>query len=486
MKTAISDLEPQKLWENFESICNIPHPSKHEEKIIEFVKSIGESSGLETTVDKVGNVIIRKPATTGYEALKVTTLQSHLDMVPQKNSGIDHDFTKDPIKPYIDGEWITAENTTLGADNGIGVATILSILQSNEIEHGPLEALFTIDEETGMTGAFNLEPGILNGEILLNLDSEDEGELYIGCAGGVSTHAAFHFETADLHDGYNCYQLHLCGFKGGHSGVDIHLERGNSNIEMARILFELINKFDAEVISFNGGDLRNAIPREAKSLIAIPESHEKEFINEIMLLEQRLKNELAVNAKGINLKFKQIDCEKPAIAKLIIKTVLRAIISCPNGVLRRNIEIPEVVELSSNLGIINTFDDKIEIHTLQRGSIDTLRELAAEQVRHVFELAGAQVSHSGEYPGWSPNPHSPILEKMKNIYLNMYGEEAKVRVIHAGLECGIIHAGHQKMDMISFGPTIRFPHSPDEKVHIASVRKFWDYTLEVLKNIPNQ
>ena len=486
MKQKMIELQPACIWENFAKICAIPHPSKHEEQMVRFIISIAKKYNLFTYIDTAGNVIIRKPATTGYENLKTVTLQSHLDMVPQKNSDIAHNFVLDPIKPYIDGEWVTAENTTLGADNGIGVATILSLLEATDIPHGPLEALFTIDEEAGMTGVFNLDENMLQGEILINLDSEDEGELYVGCAGGVNTQATFHYKQSDTPDNYSCYTLTFSGFKGGHSGVDIQLERGNPNQETARLLLDLINEYEVEVGCINGGTLRNAIPREVVSMVAIPDKYLLQVKNLITKFETTLCTELANRAPDLKLTLAPTQDNSPSLEKSQIKNILKAIISCPNGVLRMSTEMAGVVESSSNMGMIKTTDETIEIYTLQRASHNSLRSLAAERVRHVFELAGAQVKHDGEYPGWVPELDSQILKIMKLTYEEMYNITPKVLVIHAGLECGIIHSKYPHMEMISLGPTICFPHSPDEKVNIKSVEKFWHYLLKSLTVIPTK
>jgi len=486
MKDEISKLEPQKVWSNFEKICSIPHPSKHEGKIIEFVESTGKRLGLLTHVDEAGNIIIRKPATPGFEQFKMITLQSHLDMVPQKNSDTKHDFVLDPIRPVLDGDWVTAQGTTLGADNGIGVATTLAILESSDIEHGPIEALFTVDEETGMTGAFNLEQGLLEGEILINLDSEQEGELYIGCAGGVTTQATFHFEETEVPAFHEFYELSLSGFKGGHSGVDIHLERGNPNQEIARFLLELVNENEVHVCTINGGSLRNAIPREATAVIAVKNGYYQELKEMVKSFELTLKSERQSQGAGIRLELSKSQQNQSRIDHLELKNILKSIIASPNGVLEMNSEMPGVVEVSSNMGIVTTSSGCLTVNTLQRASHDTLRTLSAERIRHVFELAGAQVEHHGEYPGWVPEPDSEILGTMSSVYESMFHTKPIVLVIHAGLECGLIHSNYPQMEMISLGPTIKYPHSPDEKVNIASVEKFWIYLLQVLKSVPKR
>ncbi|HBX51648.1 MAG: cytosol nonspecific dipeptidase [Bacteroidetes bacterium GWF2_33_38] len=482
----IRNLEPKVIWENFQNICNIPHPSKHESAIIEFVKKFGQDLGLKTIVDEVGNVIIKKPATKGMENRKGIVLQGHLDMVPQKNSDTNHDFVKDPINAYIDGEWITARGTTLGADNGIGCAAAMAVLQSKDIAHGPIEALFTIDEETGMTGAFGLKPNLLDGEILMNLDSEDEGELYIGCAGGVDTNAEFTFTKDSVPADSVAYKISITGLKGGHSGLDIILQRGNSNKIMTRFMWNAYRNLNLRMASFEGGSLRNAIPREAFAVVTISKSNEKELLKYADEYYQIIKKELASTEP--EFKFELVKAQMPTdlIDATTTQNLLSALYACPNGVMRMSDDMKGLVETSLNLAIVKSKENTIEVNCLLRSSVDSAKEDLSHMVENVFALAGANVKHEGAYPGWKPNVESPILKTMKEGYNKKYGKIPEVKAIHAGLECGLLGNVYPKMDMISFGPTIRYPHSPDEKVHIASVQKFWDFLVETLKYAPTK
>jgi len=483
MSQKITNLEPKAVWKIFYELTQIPRPSKKEGKAVQFVRKFGEQLGLKTHVDSVGNVIIKKPATSGMETHKGVILQSHLDMVPQKNSDTSHDFEKDPIDAYIDGDWVKAKGTTLGSDNGIGVAAILAILESGSLEHGPLEALFTVDEETGMTGAFNLKPGLLDGDILLNLDSEDEGELYIGCAGGVNTTGKLTFSKEPVPSGSRAYNLSLTGLKGGHSGLDIHLGRGNSNKLLNRFMYHAGKHYELRLASIDGGSLRNAIPRESFAMVTVPSIHESDFLNAIDEYLDILR--LEIGAVDTNLKFIAIPTEIPdhLINRDTQERLFKAVYGIPNGVIRMSYDMPGVVETSTNLAIIKSDNQNIEILCLLRSSVDSAKEDLASAIQSVLELAGAEVVHDGSYPGWKPDVNSPVLHTMKTVYHKMYGKEPEVKVIHAGLECGIIGDVYKGMDMISFGPTIRFPHSPDEKVHVGSVGKFWEFLIETLKNI---
>lgn len=483
MATQINELTPKSLWKNFESLCTIPRPSKKEERVISFVIDFAKKHGLAYKKDDVGNVVISKPATKGNEHKPGIVLQSHLDMVPQKNSATVHDFEKDPIQPYIDGEWVKAKGTTLGSDNGMGVAASLAVLEATDIAHGPIEALFTIDEETGMTGAFNLKPGFLSGSILLNLDSEDEGELYIGCAGGLNTSATFTFNQEAVPSNSKAFKVNLIGLKGGHSGVDIHLGRGNANKIMNRFLWKADRELDIRIASIEGGSLRNAIPRESFVKITVPAAHEGALKNWAVEFGKMIKNELS--SVEPDIAFELVADEMPAkvMDKATQTKFLNAIYAVPNGAMRMLSDMPEVVETSTNLAIIKSTDKSIEIKCLLRSSVDSAKDDLANAMTSVFELAGASVVHDGSYPGWKPNVNSKILQTMKQVYQNKYGKTPEVKVIHAGLECGIIGDVYKNMEMISFGPTIRFPHSPDEKVNIATVAKFWDYLIETLKSI---
>ncbi|MFC2137042.1 aminoacyl-histidine dipeptidase [Bacteroidota bacterium] len=486
MEKVLQHLEPQKIWINFEKICEIPHPSTKEQKLADFVKSFGEELNLETLVDDVGNILIRKPATKGLENRKTVILQAHLDMVPQKNRNKKFDFDNDPIDVIIDGEWIKANETTLGADNGVGVAAIMAVLESNDIEHGPIEGLFTIDEETGMTGAFGLEPGFLQGDILLNLDSEDEGELYIGCAGGMDTTATLTYHEENVPENFLCYKLSVTGLKGGHSGMDINKGRGNAIKIMGRILWEATKNFDLRLIEITGGGMRNAIPREAFAVIAIPKTFEQEFQDYYDFIYDTIKSELEISDPIFTLDLNTHDMPEMAIDFNTQKKLLAAIYACPNGVIRHDPSMPSIPETSSNLAIINTDSGRIEIQFLLRSSIESAKDDLGNMLLSIYELTGAEVAHSGEYPGWRPNIESEILGVMKKVYNDQFGKDPEVKIVHAGLECGVIGDTYPNLDMISFGPTIVHPHSPDERVEIRSVQKFWQYLLETLKSVPER
>lgn len=481
----ISKLEPKRLWEIFDKLCEIPRPSKKEAEIIAFVKQFGLDLGLETNVDKVGNILIRKPATSGMENKKVVVLQGHLDMVPQKNSDVDHDFDKDPIQPFIDGDWVTAKGTTLGADNGIGVAAALAVLESGNLEHGPVEALFTVDEETGMTGAFGLQPGFLKGDILINMDSEDEGELYIGCAGGMDANVSMNYEEEKVSGSMLGYKLSLTGLKGGHSGMDINSGRANANILLARFIRYIERNSEVRVAWFAGGDLRNAIPRESFAHVVFPADKEKSFLDSVSEFETISRNEFSVTEPDLAFK-----AEKSDVVEVMDTNSQRkffnAVHACPNGVIRMSDSMQGLVETSTNMAVVKVEDGKAMVQCLMRSSVDTAKDNLAQRIQGVFELAGAEVKFAGAYPGWKPNPDSPILKVMQDVYNNMYGKVPEIKAIHAGLECGLLGGVYPHLDMISFGPTIRYPHSPDEKVNIETVKKFWDFLVETLKNIPGK
>ncbi len=486
MNTNLKTLHPQTLWTYFAEICQIPHPSKKEEKIIKHVKNFGEKLGLETHVDKVGNILIRKPATPGYENRQTIILQSHLDMVPQKNNDTQHDFEKDPIKAYIEGEWVKAEGTTLGADNGIGAASAMAVLADNSLEHGNIECLFTIDEETGMTGAFALEEDFLKGDILLNLDSEDEGELYIGCAGGIDTTATFPYKMINVVGASEAWKIIIKGLKGGHSGLDINLGRGNANKLITRILWQANRNFQLQINEIDGGSLRNAIPREASAIVVVPKENEVEFEKMVKELTLKIKNELRNTEPGLTITLEKTLLPKQIIDPAVTHRMLQGVYACPNGTIRMTDDMPGVVETSTNLAILKSDGEKIEVCSLQRSAVDSAKEDLCNMIRCAFEMAGATVEHSGSYPGWKPNMESPILRTMTQVYENKFGKTPQIKVIHAGLECGIIGGAFPNLDMISFGPTIRNPHSPDEKVKIDTVGLFWEYLTETLKNAPEK
>ena len=484
MTKVLSHLEPNSVWTIFEALCAIPRASKNEQKAIDYVKAFGEKLGLETIVDNAGNVIIRKPASQGMESRRGIILQGHLDMVPQKNNDTVHDFLKDPISPVVDGEWVRAEGTTLGADNGIGVAAALAILQDKELKHGPLECLFTIDEETGMTGAFELKEDLLQGDILINLDSEDEGELYIGCAGGIDTIATFDFSREDSPGGMVAYEITVKGLRGGHSGLDIHLGRGNANKLLNRLLWTAYHEFDCQLASIKGGSLRNAIPREATATVVLAVSHAQSFENMVSAMSADISKELGSADPDFTTQAIKTAMPSQTFSAADSLKLFQALYGCPNGPIRMITEMPEVVETSTNLAIVNATEKGVVVESLQRSATDSAREDLCNMIRSVFELAGANVENKGAYPGWKPNVQSPILTTMKEVYKQKYGKVPAQKVIHAGLECGILGGKYPSLDMISFGPTIRNPHSPDEKVKIDTVGMFYDFLVETLENAP--
>ena len=477
-------LEPKALWQNFYSLTQVPRPSHKKEQIGAFLVNFGKSLGLETVQDEIGNVLIRKPATPGMENRKAVVLQAHMDMVPQKNSSVPHDFQKDPIDAYIDGEWVTAHDTTLGADNGIGLAAAMTVIQSKDIKHPAIEMFITVDEETGMFGAFGLQPNVLKGDILINMDSEDEGELYVGCAGGIDGDITFRYKEVPVEEGDVALKVSLTGLKGGHSGVDINLQRGNANKLMFRFLKDAVADYEARLASIDGGSLRNAIPREAFAVITVPEDDVEDIVDFVKEYEDLFIEEFKGVEEKISFTVEQVGLPTGLIPEEVQDDLINGVTACPNGVLRFIPELPEVVETSNNLAIIKSDGNSVILRTLIRSSVESRKEELASMVESVFLLAGAKVELVGGYPGWKPNLDSPILKQMTKVYEDKYGKTPKVMIIHAGLECGILGTHYPKMDMISFGPTIKFPHSPDEKVNIATVTKFWDYLLATLENIP--
>lgn len=483
MANHLNELTPKALWRNFESLTNIPRPSKSEAKAVQFAVDFAKTHGLACKTDEVGNVVISKPATKGNENKPTVVLQAHLDMVPQKNTATVHDFEKDPIQAYVDGDWVKAKGTTLGADNGIGVAAALAVLESTDIPHGPVEVLLTIDEETGMTGAFNLKGDMLKGRILINLDSEEEGELCIGCAGGMNTSAIFTFTPETVPAGSKAFKVNLTGLKGGHSGVDIHLGRGNANKMMNRFLWKTSRELGLRIAKIEGGNLRNAIPRESFVSVVIPSANEKAFMAYADEFKKMINYELSLVEPDIAFEVTADSLPLSLIEKAVQDRLLNTVYAIPNGVIRMISDLPEVVETSTNLAIIKSEETKIEIKCLLRSSVDSAKYDLGNAMTSVFELAGATVTHEGSYPGWKPNNESAILKAMKKGYHDKFGKTPVVNVIHAGLECGIIGDACKGMDMISFGPTIKHPHSPDEKVNVPSVQKFWDYLVETLKSV---
>ena len=491
---AIKELDPQIVWKNFHALTQIPRPSKHEELAVEYMYNWGKEHGLETIKDEVGNIIIRKPATPGCENMKGVILQGHIDMVPQKNADTVHDFEKDPIQTWIDGEWVKAKGTTLGADNGLGLAMAMAVLESSDLKHGPIELLCTIDEETGMTGAMALKPGVLEGEILINLDSETEGELYVGCGGGLDASASATYVPAEAPEAHECWSLAVKGFKGGHSGMDIILCRGNANKLAARILYALMTQADVKLLDLEGGTLRNAIPREAFATVYVPEAKAAEAQKVFAEVSAAIKAEYAGTDPDSEFIFKPYECaegeccchgdECKYVPEADALRFIRAILACPDGVERMSSEMPGLVETSNNLAMVKIEAGEFSVKTLMRSSVDTAKDALAAKFEAIFSLAGIETSFAGGYSGWAPNPDSAILATMKKVYNDLYGKEPAVMAIHAGLECGILSGAYPHWDMVSCGPTLMSPHSPDERANIPSVAKCWEFLQAVLANIP--
>ena len=492
----IKDLKPAVVFNNFYGITRNPRPSKHEEHIRAYLLDWGKNHGVETFTDDTGNVIMRVPATPGYENRKGVILQGHMDMVPQKNADTVHNFETDPIETWVDGEWLRAKGTTLGADNGLGVAMALSVLESPEVKHGPIEVLVTYDEETGMTGARALKPGVLKGDILINLDSETEGELFIGCAGGLDATARAKYEPVDEpKEGYECYELAVKGFQGGHSGMDIILCRANANKVAARVLLPLLRDAGVKLVDLEGGTLRNAIPREAFATVYVPSDKVAAANEMVSKVAAEVKAEYAATDPNAEFIFKPYECKEgecccsedckyvPDEAAL---RFMRAVLACPDGVDRMSDAMPGLVETSNNMAIVRVEKGEFVVKSLLRSSVDTAKEYLAEKIESVFKLAGAEVEFDGGYSGWAPNNASPILHTMVEAYRELFGKDPKVTAIHAGLECGILSGAYPHWDMVSIGPTLLSPHSPDERAHIPSVQKVWDFLQKVLVNIPEK
>jgi len=485
MEEKIAQLNPERLWHYFLEICKVPRPSKKEEKVVEYLMNFGKSHGLETLRDEIGNVLIRKPGTSGHENGKTVILQSHIDMVCEKNSDVTFDFENDPIQPYIDGEWVKAKGTTLGADDGIGIAAQLAILESTNISHGPIECLFTIDEETGLTGAFGLKPDLLQGRILLNLDSEDEGQIFIGCAGGRDTVATFDLETEPVQEGSIAYKISVTGLKGGHSGDDINKGLGNAVKILNRLLWNGSENFYLRVSSMDAGNLRNAIAREGFAVVTLPKEKMVEFEHYLTVFTADLKAEL--RSTEPNLAITAEPCEFPAtlLAPDVEYWLLNSLYACPHGVIEYSRDIPNFVETSTNLASVKFKDNKIIVTTSQRSSVASAMKDVCDMVASVFYLAGADIEQSAGYPGWKPDPDSEILMLTVDSYKKLFNEAPQVLAIHAGLECGLVGAIYPGMDMVSFGPTIKGAHSPDERLEIKSVGKFWDLLVHIMDQIPS-
>ncbi len=482
MNRDFSGLKPALVWKHFVAMCAIPHPSHHEEKIRAYVKGELERMGYACTEDEAHNLYARKEATPGMENRKGIVIQAHLDMVPQKNNDKVFDFEKDPIDCYIDGEWVTADGTTLGADNGIGAAAILAVMEDNTLVHGPVEALFTATEETGMDGAFGLKGGLLQGDILLNLDSETEGELYVGCAGGMDANIFFNYTEETPAAGLKALELTVKGLKGGHSGIQIVAQRANANKTLFRLLYK--TEIPVQVASIDGGGLRNAIPREAVATVLVPADKVAAFMEEVKAFEQLIIKEYAGIEDEVQIFAREVAMPEKCIPAALSEKLIRAVVACPDGAQKMSLAMPGLVQTSTNMARVVSDGKTIKIQCLLRSSVRSEKEALGDQIKAVFDLVGATTELSGSYDGWNPNMQSPILKAMRESYQALYGKEPAVTAIHAGLECGIIGSNYPNLDMISFGPTICYPHSPDEKVEIASVEKFFDFLTHTLKNAP--
>lgn len=484
MNTELSKLYPNDLWDNFAHLCNAPHPSKHEGEAIKWMKEWAAEHKVDVKQDATGNLLFTIPATKGMEKKTPVILQGHCDMVPQANSNKKHDFLKDPIEPMIgeDG-WIRANGTTLGADDGIGVCAALACVTTKGVEHGPMEIFVTVDEETGMTGAFGLKKGFVKGKILINLDSETEGELYVGCAGGLDANFSRKYKSITTPAGMVGYQMVLTGLKGGHSGMDINLGRANANKLACRLLFNVIKQYGACISTLTGGTLRNAIPREVHAVLAVPEANAKAFESFVKKIEKTLIGEFGNTEPGLSLKVKKTDTPAKVIETKAQNQFIGLIFSIPNGVMRMSDSVENLVETSNNLAAVTAENGVMTALCLLRSSVNSAKDAMGDRLTAIAELAGFELELTGAYPGWAPNMESPILNTCMKIYKKKFGNDPKVMAIHAGLECGLFGVNYD-WDMVSFGPTIEHPHSPDERVNIASVGKFFDFLKEVLKNIP--
>lgn len=483
MNEVLNTLEPKILWKYFGEVLQIPRPSKKEEKIRAYLVDFAKQHQLECKTDKTGNVLIRKPATPGHENSPCVILQSHMDMVCEKNSDSMHNFDTDPIKVTLADGWLMAEETTLGADNGLGVATELAILASDDIEHGPLECLFTVDEETGLTGAFGIEKGFLSGKILLNMDSEDDGQFFIGCAGGIDTVIEYPYTKEAAAPELAYFEVAVKGLTGGHSGDDINKGRANANQLLARFLYNLQQKCDFRLSSFNGGNLRNAIAREAIAVIGTAPGNEKLLSDAIAEFKQIFAHEYRLTEPHLDLSCTKAQTPTFLMADANRDALIYALLACPHGVLRMSDEIANFVETSTNLASVKTLDDHVLICTSQRSSVESAKHAAAQRVAACFKAIGAKTQHSEGYPGWNPNPHSPILKLTLDTFKDLFHEEGKALAIHAGLECGLFSEKYPDMDMVSYGPTMRGVHAPGEKVELSTVTRFWLLTKEILKRL---
>lgn len=480
----IASLEPRLVWEQFDAITRVPRPSKKEEKIREYLVRFAADHGIECHTDKIGNVVMRKPATPGYEQRPKVILQSHMDMVCEKNSGVEFDFSRDAIRTRIEGEWVRAEGTTLGADDGIGMAAALAVLIDPEAEHGPLEALFTVDEETGLTGAFELGEGMLTGKYLINLDSEDEGEIFIGCAGGIDTIATFRYTTEAAPKNYTFFRVDVSDLAGGHSGDDIDKGRVNSNKTVARMLWDGMQSYELRLSYFDGGNLRNAIPREAYAIFGVPTRLRDEFRKRYELFAADLHAEFRLCEPNFRITLNEMPAVDHVIDEKTQFGLVYSLVGVPNGVIAMSMALPGLVETSTNLASVKFVDGaKIVVTSSQRSSVESAKTYVMQMVESVFALAGADVAHSDGYPGWAPDPSSRLLEVSVASYRRLFGREPKVRAIHAGLECGLFLEKYPELEMVSFGPTLRGVHSPDERLEIATVAKFWAHLNDILRTL---
>lgn len=481
----ILDLKPKRVWNYFHELNRIPRPTGQMKEVTRFVIDFGKSLKLETTQDKVGNVLIRKNASKGYENAETLIIQSHLDMVPQKNADVNHDFSKDPIQTRVDGDWVRANSTTLGADNGIGCAMMMAVLEDDTLNHPAIEALFTIDEEVGMDGAFGLQPGFLKGTMMLNLDTEEDGDLCIGCAGGTDVNVTFQFKMdKEIDEGDVAIKISLTGLLGGHSGIQIHLGHANANKLMNRFLKDVVSNYEARLASIHGGSLRNAIPRESFAVVSVPEQLADDLIDLVAEYQATFREEYAGIEEKISFKAQRVEMPQSLIPVEVQDDLINSVEGCQNGVISMLADFPDVVESSLNLALVQSSDEKIEVKLLVRSSSESRKEWVCSSVESVFMLAGAKVEFSGAYPGWQPNADSGLLKTMIKTYMGKYGERPNVSVVHAGLECGIIQSRvEHKLDIVSFGPTITGAHSPDEAVNIPSVEKTYEYLLSILEEL---
>ncbi len=481
---SIKDLQPTIVWNNFYGLTRVPRPSKHEGKVQEYLLLWGKDHGVEVRRDETGNIIFTAPATPGFENRRGVILQGHMDMVPQKTGDSTHDFLKDPINAYVDGEWVTADRTTLGADNGMGLALAMAVLESKDVKHGPIEVLATYDEETGMTGAECLKPGVLKGDILINIDSEEEGELCVGCAGGLDATATFAYRKAATPEGYVAYSLTVKGLQGGHSGMDISLYRANANKAVARILLPLMEKRGVKLVSFNGGSLRNAIPFEAEAVILVPSAGSRAVKAAVEEEFAKIKFEFKESDPSAEMLYAKVATPAKYVGDKVALRVIKSLLACPSNVIRMSRTMEGLTETSINMAIVRTNPGTIIVHSLMRSAVDSAKAALADRVRSIFELAGAKVSFAGGYSGWTPKLDTPMNKVMMEQFEKVYGKPMKIMATHGGLECALLGAKYPAWEMVSIGPTIKYPHSPDERVNIASVARTWEYLKAVLEAVP--